>query len=260
MAELFVRREGAIGTVRFSNPPKLNALTIDMWRALPGALRSLDDDPGIRAIVLAGEGEKAFISGADIAQFDSARADSGAQDEYNRLVDEAYKAPIACRKPVIAAIRGICYGGGLGIAAACDVRLAADDARFRMPAARLGLGYTYDGVQRFAEVLGPANTADIFFSARVFDAGEALRMGFLARVIPAADFERELAAYCAAVAENAPLTIAAVKRALLERSKDPAARDVAAVDALVRRCFESADYREGRAAFAQRRQPRFSGS
>jgi enoyl-CoA hydratase len=258
--ELIVERRGAVGTVKFSNPAKHNALTLDMWRGLPLALKALDEDRAINVVVLIGEGEKAFISGADISQFDSVRAEKDSQDEYNRLVDEAYKAPIACSKPVIAAIRGICYGGGLGIAAACDVRLAADNAKFRMPAARLGLGYTYDGLRRFADVIGTANTADIFFSARVFDAADAVRMGFVSRVIKSADFEGELATYCALIAENAPLTIAAAKRALIECAKNPAERDIASVDAMVRRCFESADYKEGRAAFAQRRPPKFTGS
>jgi enoyl-CoA hydratase len=260
MAELLIRRDGAVASVVFSNVAKHNALTADMWRRLPQALQELDAAPEVRVIVLKGAGEKAFVSGADISEFASLRSSRAAQDEYDRLVDDAYGAPLLCRKPVIAAIRGICYGGGLGIALACDVRLAAADATFRMSAARLGLGYTYAGIRRFVDVIGQANTADVFYSARAFDAPEALRMGLVARVIPVAQFEAEVARYAAMVAENAPLTIAAAKRALLEGRKDAAERDLQAVEAMVKQCFASEDYREGQRAFAERRTPRFKGS
>src|SRR5512134_2868797 len=178
MAELIVRRDGAVATVLFSNPAKMNAMTFDMWGAVPGALAELDADASVRAIVVAGDGERAFISGADITQFEKLRGTAEAQAEYNKAVEKAYLAPMQCSKPVIARIRGICIGGGLGFAAACDLRICSDDSVFRMPAARLGLGYSPVGVRRFMNVLGAANTSDIFFTARKFDAHEALRMGF----------------------------------------------------------------------------------
>ena len=257
MAELITRRVGTLGWVIFSNVAKHNAVTHDMWKAVPEAFAGFERDDAVRAIVVTGDGEKAFISGADISQFEKARASKDAQAEYNKAVETAYQAPPRCSKPVIARIRGICFGGGLGLAAACDLRFASEDASFRMPAARLGLGYNFIGMKRFYDIMGAANTADVFFSARKFDAVEALRMGFVNRVFPLADFDREVAAYAALVAENAPLTLAAAKRTIAEILKDPHSRDLAAVQSMVAACFASEDYKEGRTAFMEKRKPTF---
>jgi enoyl-CoA hydratase/carnithine racemase len=161
--------------------------------------------------------------------------------------------------PVVAKIRGICMGGGLGLAAACDVRIAATDAIFRMPAARLGLGYNFTGIKRFVQLLGAANTSDIFFSARKFDAADAYAMGFLNRVVPVADLDREVAAYCELLVENAPLTMAAAKFAIRQTGTDPAARDMDQLARMLEACFSSEDYREGRKAFMEKRKPNFKG-
>ncbi|MEO8133009.1 MAG: enoyl-CoA hydratase [Betaproteobacteria bacterium] len=259
MAELITKKENAIGWVIFSNPAKLNAVTYDMWKALPIALSAFEADPEVRAIVITGDGDKAFISGADISQFEKARGSATAQAVYNSAVTEAYIAPMTCTKPVIARIHGVCIGGGLGLAAVCDLRFAADDAVFRMPAARLGLGYNYPGIRRFVQLLGEANTADIFFSARKFDAADAMRMGFLNRVLPAADLDREVAAYCATLAENAPLTIASAKFTIRQAGEDVDKRDLAKVQSLIDTCFASEDYKEGRTAFMEKRKPAFKG-
>lgn len=260
MPELIIRRDGPVATVLFSNTPKLNAMTYDMWRAVPKTLQELDRDAQVRVIVVAGDGDKAFISGADISQFEKLRGTADAQAEYNAAVEQAYVSPTLCTKPVVARIRGICMGGGLGFAAACDVRFASDEAVFRMPAARLGLGYGYAGIRRFMNVLGAANTMDVFFSARKFGAAEAQRMGFLSRVVPAADLERETSEYCAMVAENAPLTIRAAKFAVQQWLKDADQRDAAAATRMVEACFASADHKEGRTAFMEKRKPVFRGS
>ena len=259
MAELITRRDGAVATVLFSNPPKMNAMTYDMWRALPQTLAALDADPAVRVIVVAGDGEKAFISGADISQFEKLRSTADAQATYNKAVEDGYLAPLRCSKPVIARIRGICMGGGLGFAASCDLRICSDDSVFRMPAARLGLGYGAAGVRRFMNVIGTANTMDIFMSARKFDAQDALRMGFVSKVVPAAELEKTVADYCATVAENAPLTVAAAKFAVQQWLKDPAGRDLATAQKMVDACFASADHKEGRVAFMEKRTPNFTG-
>jgi enoyl-CoA hydratase len=258
MPELITRRDRGIGWIIFSNPAKYNALTVDMWRALPEALDAFERDPEVHVIVLSGDGDKAFVSGADISQFEQARGSKDGQAEYDRLVQAAYEAPTRCAKPVIAKIRGICIGGGLGLAAACDIRIAAEDAVFRMPAARMGLGYNYTGVKRFVDVMGPGNTSDIFFSARKFDAADALRMGLVSRVIPVAEFDREVLAYAELVAENAPLTMSAAKRAIAEALKETDG-GLAAVQAMVDACFASNDFREGRTAFMAKRKPVFKG-
>ena len=259
MAELITRKENAVGWVIFSNPAKLNAVTHDMWMALPGKIAALDADSEVRMIVITGDGDKAFISGADISQFEKTRGSAEAQAIYNRSVVDAYEAPARCSKPVVAKIRGICMGGGLGLAAACDVRIAAADAVFRMPAARLGLGYNFTGIKRFVQLLGVANTSDIFFSARKFDAADALVMGFVNRIVPVADLDREVAAYCELVAENAPLTMAAAKFAILQTGLDPDARDLEQAARMIEACFSSEDYREGRRAFMEKRKPNFTG-
>lgn len=259
MAELITRKEKSVGWVIFSNPTKFNAVSHDMWTALPQVIAAFDADPEVRMIVITGDGEKAFISGADISQFEKARGSAEAQAVYNQAVVDAYEAPVRCSKPVVAKIRGICMGGGLGLAAACDVRIAAEDAVFRMPAARLGLGYNFTGITRFVQLLGQANTADIFFSARKFGAADALGMGFVNRVVPVADLDREVDAYCELLTENAPLTIAAAKFAIRQTGLDSGARDLDKAARLIEACFNSEDYREGRKAFMEKRKPNFSG-
>ncbi len=260
MAELITRRAGAVATVLFSNPGKLNAVTFDMWNAVAPTLAALDADPAVRVIVIAGDGDKAFISGADISQFEKLRGTTDAQAEYNKAGERAYLAPMNCSKPVIASIRGVCMGGGLGLAASCDLRICSDDAVFRMPAARLGLGYSPTGVRRFMNVIGAANTAEIFFTARKFDAQEALRMHFVSRVVPAAQLEHTVAGMCELIAENAPLTVAAAKFAVQQALKDSAERDMAKAVKMVETCFASADHKEGRMAFMEKRKPSFTGS
>jgi enoyl-CoA hydratase/carnithine racemase len=260
MAELKTSIDGAVATVLFSNLPKMNAMSYDMWRAVPEVFGELDRNPAVRVIVCAGDGEKAFISGADISQFEKLRGTADAQAEYNKAVEQAYIAPMNCAKPVVARIRGICIGGGLGFAAACDLRICSDDSVFRMPAARLGLGYGPTGVRRFMNVLGAANTTDIFMSARKFDAKEALRMGFVSKVTAAGELEKAVADYCKMVAENAPLTVAAAKFAVQQWQKNEAERDMAKALRMVEACFASEDHKEGRKAFMEKRTPAFKGN
>lgn len=258
--KLNVKREGRVGIIEFDNQRKFNAVNFEMWAGLPAAVAEFVADPEIRVVMLQGAGEKAFISGADISQFGERRNSPEAQAEYNRATDLGYKAVLDCPKPTIAKIRGVCMGGGLGLAANCDLRFCSDDAKFRMPAARLGLGYAFDGIKRFAELVGPANTSDLFFSARIFGAADALQMNFVSKVLPALEIEAFVHGYCEMVTQNAPLTVAASKRAIMELRKAPADRDTAAVAKMVEACFASADYKEGRTAFMEKRIPDFKGA
>ena len=259
MPELLVRREGPIGTLVISNVSRHNAMTYAMWHEYPQRLRELDADEDVRVIVLCGDGENAFVSGADISQFEQTREEEGMQDAYNRALETAYSAPSHCGKPVIAKIRGFCMGGGLGIAAGCDVRIAADNARFRMPAARMGLGYAFPGVQRFVALMGPANVSDIFFTARDFDAADAHRMGFVQRVTRPDELDAVVAEYCGVIAANAPLAVTCAKRSIVEAGLDRDARDMSTVDALIEAAGESEDHKEASAAFLAKRKPVFKG-
>lgn len=257
MAQVLIRREGAIGTIVLSNAPKFNAMTMEMWRDLPVRIAELDADPSIVAIVLTGDGEQAFASGADISQFETERSSAQAQERYGEAYEAACMAPLRAGKPVIAKIRGICMGGGLGLAAACDIRLCSLDARFRMPAGRLGLGYKPEGVHRFISLIGVQNTYDIFFSARVFGAADALRMGFVSQAVAADDLDEAVAHLAGAIADNAPLTLKAVKLSVNAFLGTEATREQA--HAAVAACNASDDYREGVRAFGEKRKPVFAG-
>ena len=257
--KLLATRDGAIGWITFSNPERHNATSYEMWQALPIVLDAYVNDPEVRVIVLKGAGEKAFSAGADISQFKEKRTGAAAVKEYNAAADQASQALRECAKPTIAMIRGYCIGGGAAIAVGCDLRIAADDARFAVPAAKLGLGYRFEGISRLASVVGPSFAAEIFFTARQFSAQEALQMGLVNRIVPAAELESHTRNAADIISANAPLTVAAVKRALLEYLKDPAERDLALCQRMVDACFASEDYREGQAAFMEKRKPQFMG-
>lgn len=259
MPQLICRTEGAVGTIVLSNVEKHNAMSFDMWSGLPGAIDAFDRDPAIRVIVLEGDGDKAFVSGSDISQFEKQRTGPEAAALYNRAVEDAHLAAGRCSKPVIAKIKGICIGGGVGLAASCDVRLCADNARFRIPAARIGIGYPTAGIGRLLPLLGPQNTMEILFSARFFNSVDALRMGLVAHVWPAAEFEVKAAEWITLVSQNAPLTLKAIKRAVAEGVDKPGAAPSAEVEAMIAACFASGDYKEGTRAFMEKRVPNFEG-
>ncbi|OYW51820.1 MAG: enoyl-CoA hydratase [Rhizobiales bacterium 12-68-15] len=251
---------GALARITLAQPERMNAMSFEMWSGLPEAVGRAVDDAAVRAIVVEGAGDRAFCAGADISQFGARRTDPEAVAAYDKAVADGMAALAGAAKPTIAVIRGICFGGGFGLALACDIRLARADARFRVPAARLGLGYGLDGVSLISRKLGPDAAADILFSARILDAAEALRLGVVAQVWDAEPFAAECEAYLDMVAGNAPLTLIAAKRALTELSRPEAERDPQAVARLVAACFASADYREGQAAFKEKRPPVFTGS
>lgn len=254
------RKEGRVGTVIFNNPERHNAMSLPMWEATARILEDFARDAEVRVVVLTGAGGKAFVSGADISRFEDERADAEAVARYNAAVERAYAAVHEFPKPTIAMIRGYCIGGGLGLAVCCDLRICAEDSRFALPAARLGLGYAYAGIRRFIDLVGPAFTKEIFFTARQFDAAEAREMGLVNRVLPDAEVEPYVRDYAETIAGNAPLTVSAVKFIVGETLEDEAKRDVARCAEMVQRCFASNDYHEGRKAFMEKRKPVFTGT
>jgi enoyl-CoA hydratase/carnithine racemase len=251
--------EGAIGWLTFNNPGRHNAISMAMAEHVPGAMAAFEADARVRAVILTGAGEKAFAAGSDISGFGESRANPDANRRYNSLHERAYDAVYHCRKPTVAMIRGYCIGGGLDFAASCDVRIAADDASFSAPAGKLGLGYGYESVVRLKRVIGGPAARELLVSARRIGAEEAHRIGLVHRVVPAANLRAETVAYAESLAANAPLTLAAIKRSVLELERGEAVREVPAAQKLIDACFASADYEEGRKAFAEKRKPDFQG-
>ncbi len=251
--------EGPIGWMIFNKPERHNAVSLDMWEAIPDILDRFESDPAVRVIVLKGAGDRAFVSGADISQFESARASREANEQYDRISDRASRRLVECSKPVIAMIRGWCIGGGLAIAVCCDIRIATEGSKFGIPAARLGLGYGAPGVKKLMDIVGPSFTKEIFFTARHFSAVEAQGMGLLNRVVPDAELESYVRGYCATIGDNAPLTMRALKRTVGELVKG-ADGDLDAADAVTKACFDSQDFIEGRRAFMEKRRPVFRGA
>jgi len=256
---LLGRRDGQIGWMTFNNPERRNAISLDMWAGIPRVIEAFEADPEIRVIVLAGAGEKAFVAGADISQFETSRGDAASDSVYTGDANRASAALVHTPKPTIAMIRGYCIGGGLGVALTCDLRICADDARFAIPAAKLGLGYRLDAVRELVDVVGPSYAKEILFTGRQFDAQEALAMGLVNKVVPVAELETTVRSYAGMMGQNAPLTIKASKMAVREVLRDAERRRTAEVDAAVKACFDSADFREGRRAFMEKRPPVFRG-
>ena len=257
--KMIARKAGHVGWMTFNQPAKFNAVSYDMWVAIPNIIQAFEADPEVRVIVLTGAGDKAFVSGADISEFEAKRGSAGAIEVYNKAGDAAHAAIEAATKPTIAMIRGICIGGGLGIALTTDLRIASDNSVFAVPAARLGLGYGYTGIKRLADVVGPSFAKEIFFTARKFSADEAAAMGLVNRVVPPADLQGLVENYAASIGANAPLTVAAAKMAINATVQDPDRRQLDRVAAAVDGCFKSEDYKEGRTAFMEKRKPAFRG-
>jgi enoyl-CoA hydratase/carnithine racemase len=252
------RKEGAVGWLIFNNPERRNAVSLDMWEAIPSVLAEFETDPEVRLVVLAGAGDKAFVSGADISQFESQRAGAEAVQHYEEIAEGAQRRLQTFDKPVLAMIRGYCLGAGLNIANVCDLRIASDDSRFGIPAARMGLGYRASSMKNLLDTVGAANAREIMITGRQFTAAEAKEMGLLHRVVPAGDLEKATREYSEMISANAPLTMRTAKRMLRELLKKD--YDAALLKKWMKECFDSADYTEGRKAFMEKRKPVFKGS
>lgn len=256
---MIAEKDGAIGWITFNNPARRNAVSMDMWEGLSDIVRDYAADGAIRVVVLKGAGDKAFVSGADISEFEEKRSSPETTEAYHKVSGKANEDLRHLAKPTIAMIRGFCIGGGVSVALGCDLRIASDNSRFGVPAAKLGLGYEFDGVNRLIGVVGPSFAKEIFYTARQFSSVEALAMGLVNRVLPDTELEAYVRDTASAIAANAPLTVGSIKTLVDEAMKDESARDMALCRQVVDRCFASEDYVEGRTAFMQKRKPVFKG-
>jgi len=254
---LIEKREGAVGWMVFNNPERRNAVSLDMWQAIPSVLDGFEKDPEVRVVVLAGAGDKAFVAGADISQFEKQRSSEADVRRYEEIGEAAQAKLQNFDKPTIAMIRGYCLGAGVNIANVCDLRIAADDARFGIPAGKMGLGYRASSMKNLVDTVGAPFAREIMLTARQFTAAEALHMGMVHKVVEKERLEQVVREYSDAIAANAPLTLRAAKRTIHEVSKRD--YDVELCKSWVRECFESEDYVEGRRAFMEKRKPQFRG-
>jgi enoyl-CoA hydratase/carnithine racemase len=257
--KIYGRREGAVGHVVFNNPAKLNAVSLDMWDGFVRLMKDYAEDSAIRCVVVSGAGGKAFVSGADISKFESERANAEAQVRYDAISKEGYESLYNLAKPTIAMITGYCIGGGMNLAACCDMRFCNESARFGIPAAKLGLGYGFLRIERLSRIVGLPRATEILFSAKQYSAKQAYDMGFVNEVAPDGELDAVVGKMTDAISQNAPLTIALAKAAGREIAKPESQQDHAKLEAMTKACFDSNDYKEGRRAFMEKRKPAFTG-
>ena len=252
-------RNDGIGIVTFNNPEKRNAMSLDMWEGLGQALLELRDDPNVRVVIMAGAGDKAFVSGADISQFEKTRHNAEASEEYSRR-SAAQRALLAdYPKPTIACIRGFCLGGGMQVAMLADIRFAAENSQFGIPAAKLSIAYGYDGLRNLVSLVGPSWARLIMYTGMRIGSAEAQRIGLVDRVLPDAELWDATLEIARGISSNAPLAIKAAKITIAQVLKDPGARDFDAIKNIGTACMDSEDFREGRQAFMEKRKPVFKG-
>ncbi|MBM9595483.1 enoyl-CoA hydratase [Roseitranquillus sediminis] len=260
LPKVIAEADDGIGWVTFNNPARRNAMSLEMWQLTDAALERFENDPDVRVVVLRGAGDKAFMSGADISQFEDQRKNAEQQEMYAKTSESAKARLAAFGKPLVAMIRGFCIGGGLGVAISADIRIASDDSRFGIPAAKLGLAYGFDSLRKLTGLVGPALAKEILFTGRRLDAEEALRIGLVNRVVPAEQLEATVVELAEEIAGNAPLTIRSTKITVDNVMRDPELREMDKVEASFRDCFDSDDYAEGRRAFMEKRKPNFTGA
>jgi enoyl-CoA hydratase/carnithine racemase len=248
-----------VGIITFNNPEKRNAMSIEMWDGLGAALIELREDDNVRVVILTGAGDKAFMSGADISQFEKNRRDAKANEEYNRKSDAQRALLAEYPKPTISCIRGFCLGGGMQIAMLTDMRFAAVDSQFGIPAAKLGIAYGFEGLRHLVSLVGPSWARLILYTGMRIDSAEALRIGLVDRVLANDKLWDETLEIARTISGNAPLAVKAAKITIAQALKDKDERDMGAIKAIGTACMDSEDFREGRQAFMEKRKPQFKG-
>jgi enoyl-CoA hydratase/carnithine racemase len=252
-------REGAIVTLTLNAPARRNCLDLEAWSAMPALIEAISADRAARVVILRGAGDTAFCAGADIAEFDTTRATAEGSAAYERANVAAFAAVAGCSLPVIAAINGHCFGAGVGLAAACDIRVAGDDAIFSIPAGKLGVGYPPVAMRWLTPLMGPERTKRLFLLAERLDAATALEASLVSEVVPAAALHDHARGLAEEIAAHAPMTILAARRAIDAAAGAPDALDASGLQTLADACFASRDHAEGRAAFREKRLARFEG-
>lgn len=258
-SKILTLREGGIGSVIINNEAKRNAMSLDMWQAIPAAIEELDKDPEIHVILIKGAGDIAFVSGADISEFDTVRAGTANAALYDQINADCYRSVRNTKKPTIALIKGFCMGGGFGLAAACDLRLSNESGKFGIPAGKLGVGYPLDAVADIVNLVGSANAKEIYLTAKVYNANEAQALGFLNAIFEDESFDEQASAYYQAIAKLAPLSAQYHKAAINSAIDQVDCLGHAELKKLANVCFDSEDYTEGRRAFKEKRKPIFTG-
>jgi enoyl-CoA hydratase/carnithine racemase len=255
--EILVEREGRVATIVLNRPAKLNALTKPMWQGLGEAVTALGKDEQVRCIVLRGAGEKSFSPGNDISEFATERSNSAQARAYGAVMHGTLKGMRECRTPLVALIRGICVGGGLEIAALCDLRICGEASRFGAPINRLGLVMAHAELSALVELTGRATALEILLEGRIFDALEALSKGLVTRVVPDDLVAEEAYAAARRIAAGAPL-VARWHKQFVERLADPAPLTEAEM-AEAFECFDTQDFRTGLRHFLAKSEPEFEG-
>ena len=254
-----MHKDGGVGWMIFNNPERRNALGLEMQQAIPQILGEFAADDKIRVVVMTGAGGKAFVSGADISEFEQRRSSPEAIAEYDQIAADANRAYTTLGKPLIAMIRGYCLGGGLALAMYAEMRIASENSQFGIPAAKLGIAPGFEMLKALVDLIGPARANEVMLTGRRMDADEALRIGLVNRVVPAETLEAAVREIAEAIRNNAPLSVEASKFTIREVLKEPDVRDLAEIDRLTKACFDSQDYKEGREAFMEKRKPVFKG-
>lgn len=257
--KMLSRVKDGVGYITFNNPEKHNAVSIEMWDALEQILDGFRSSQEIRVIVLSGAGGKAFVSGADISKFDKERSSKEAVLSYNKRTQKVYENLETFPKPTIAMIDGYCIGGGLNLAVCCDIRICSEKSKFAMPAAKLSLGYPFSSIKRLFDVMGPGMAKHFMFTAEKISASEALACGLVQKLVSEDSIDSYVKDYALNIANNAPLTIKAMKQIGIEITKNSDERDLLLCEKLASACFDSEDYKEGRKAFMEKRKPNFQG-
>ena len=257
--KMLSRSEGSVGWMIFDQQAKYNAVTYDMRRAIPDILEKFENDDEVRIVIVAGAGDKAFISGSDVSQFGEKRSSKDMIKLYDEASEQANSAMQDFPKPLIAMIQGYCLGAGVLTAMLCDFRIAADNSVFGLPPAKLGLGFGFGGVDNLVKLIGPAYASEMLFTGNRYTAEQAMKMCLVNEIVPHTELEQTVVESAEIIALNAPLTIKLLKTSIQNTQLDESQRDMQKVQAQIDACFESEDYQEGRKAFMEKRRPNFKG-